>query len=61
MPVSAAAFAVIHGVPAILPLAFVLGLGFGWVREYSGSTVPTIVVHALHNAGLIMWAYYVAG
>lgn len=61
MPVSAAAFAVIHGVPAILPLAFVLGLGFGWVREYSGSTVPTIVVHALHNAGLIMWAYYAAG
>jgi membrane protease YdiL (CAAX protease family) len=59
--VSAAAHAAIHGFPAILPLAFVMGLGFGWVRERSGSTVPTIIVHALHNAGLIVWAYFVAG
>lgn len=58
IPVSAAAFAAIHGFPAILPLAFVLGLGFGWVRERSGSTVPTIIVHAVHNAALIGWSYY---
>ena len=48
IPVSAAAHAAIHGFPAILPLAFILGLGFGWVRERSGSTVPTVVVHAVH-------------
>ena len=41
-------------------LAFVMGLGFGWVRERSGSIAPTIVVHALHNVALIGWAYYVS-
>ena len=55
--VSAAAFAAIHGFPAILPLGFAIGVGFGWVRERSGSTVPTIVVHAVHNAVMIVWAY----
>ena len=61
IPVSAAAHAAIHGFPAILPLAFILGLGFGWVRERSGSTVPTVIVHAVHNAALIGWAYYATG
>lgn len=61
IPVSAAAHAVIHGFPAILPLAFILGLGFGWVRERSGSTVPTVIVHAVHNAALIGWSYYATG
>ncbi len=61
IPVSAAAFAAIHGFPAVLPLAFVMGLGFGWVRERSGSTVPTVIVHAVHNAALIGWAYYASG
>ena len=61
IPISAAAHAAIHGFPAILPLAFVLGLGFGWVRERSGSIVPTIVVHALHNVALIGWAHYATG
>ena len=40
----------------ILPLAFIMGLGFGWVRERSGSTVPTVIVHAVHNAALIGWS-----
>ena len=61
IPVSAAAHAAIHGFPAILPLAFIVGLGFGWVRERSGSTVPTIIVHAVHNAALIAWSYYATG
>ena len=61
IPVSAAAHAAIHGFPAILPLAFILGLGFGWVRERSGSTVPTVIVHTVHNAALIGWAYYASG
>ena len=61
IPVSAAAHAAIHGFPAILPLAFILGLGFGWVRERSGSTVPTVIVHAIHNAALIGWSYYATG
>jgi membrane protease YdiL (CAAX protease family) len=50
IPDSASAHAAIHGFPAILPLAFILGLGFGWVRERSGSALPTVIVHAVHNA-----------
>jgi membrane protease YdiL (CAAX protease family) len=61
IPISAAAFASIHGFPAILPLAFVVGLGFGWVRERSGSIVPTLIVHAVNNAVLIVWAYHATG
>jgi hypothetical protein len=61
IPLSAAAFAAIHGFPAVLPLAFALGLGFGWVRERSGSVLPAIIVHALHNGALIAWAYGAAG
>ena len=51
--VTAAAFAAIHGFPAILPIAFALGVAFGWIRERTGSTVPTVVAHMLHNAILV--------
>jgi membrane protease YdiL (CAAX protease family) len=59
--ITAAAFASIHGFPAILPLAFALGIAFGWVRERSGSTVPTIVVHAVHNVLMLAASYLLTG
>lgn len=55
--ITAAAFAAIHAFPPILPLVFALGIGFGWIRERSGSTVPTIIVHALHNSLMIVLSY----
>jgi membrane protease YdiL (CAAX protease family) len=55
------AFAVIHGFPPIFPLAFILGVALGWVRERSGSTVPTIVGHVVHNALLVAFAYATTG
>jgi membrane protease YdiL (CAAX protease family) len=51
--VTAAAFAAIHGFPPILPLAFALGVAWGWIRERTGSTVPTVAAHVLHNAILV--------
>jgi membrane protease YdiL (CAAX protease family) len=45
----------------ILPLAFAIGIGFGWVRERCGSTVPTILVHAVHNVLMIALAYALTG
>jgi membrane protease YdiL (CAAX protease family) len=51
--ISAAAFCLIHGFPQILPLAFTLGTGLGWIRERSRSIVPGIVIHAIHNATLV--------
>jgi len=47
---TAVAFASIHGFPPILPLAFALGIAWGWTRERTGSTVPGVVAHVLHNA-----------
>jgi len=58
---TAAAFAAIHSFPPILPLAFAIGIGFGWIRERSGSTVPLIIVHALHNALMIALSYALTG
>jgi len=38
-----------------------MGIGFGWIRERSGSTVPAIIVHALHNALMIALSYALTG
>ena len=59
--ITAATFATIHGFPPILPLGFAIGIGFGWIRERSGSTVPTIIVHALHNGLMIALSYALTG
>jgi hypothetical protein len=59
--ITAAAFAIIHSFPPILPLAFALGVGFGWLRERCGSTVPLIIVHGLHNALMIALSYALTG
>ena len=59
--ITAAAFAAIHGFPPILPLAFALGIAFGWIREFSESTGPAIIVHALHNAMMVALSYALTG
>jgi membrane protease YdiL (CAAX protease family) len=59
--ITAVAFALIHGFPAVLPLAFALGVCLGWVRERSGSIVPTVIVHAVHNFGLVAVSYALTG
>jgi membrane protease YdiL (CAAX protease family) len=33
---------------------FVMGLLFGWVRWWSGSTIPTILMHAFYNLYLVV-------
>jgi membrane protease YdiL (CAAX protease family) len=55
--ISAALFALIHGFPAVLPLTFAIGVGFGWIRERFSSTVPTVIAHALHNAAMLSVSY----
>lgn len=55
------AFAAIHGFPPILPLAIMLGVALGWIRERSGSTIPTIVGHVVHNALMVTFAYATTG
>jgi membrane protease YdiL (CAAX protease family) len=58
---SAALFMVIHQLPVLFPLALILGLAAGWLRERTGSITPFLVTHILNNAALIVVAYFVAG
>ncbi|MFW5802534.1 MAG: CPBP family intramembrane glutamic endopeptidase [Verrucomicrobiota bacterium] len=46
---SAAAFAVIHGIPAQMPALFALALFLQWLRRRSGSLRAGTAVHAVYN------------
>jgi membrane protease YdiL (CAAX protease family) len=59
--ITSALFALIHGFPQILPLAFALGVAAGWVRERSGSTIPTIVAHVVNNVLMVGFSYWSTG
>ncbi|WP_218038398.1 CPBP family intramembrane glutamic endopeptidase [Acrocarpospora pleiomorpha] len=48
--VSAAVFAVAHGVNSVMPVAFVVGLGTGLVLRFSGSIWPAVVIHVVYNS-----------
>lgn len=60
---TSALFALLHGLEGYVlsvPHRFVAGLVFGWLRQRSGSLVPGIVGHALHN-GLAVLVGRVSG
>ena len=59
--ITAVAFAAIHMYPPLFPLAFTIGVAFGWIRERSHSTAPTIVAHVVHNVLLVAFAYATVG
>jgi membrane protease YdiL (CAAX protease family) len=44
------------GVFFLVPLAFVYGIAFGWVRERTGSTLNTSVMHVMVDAALLIVA-----
>ena len=48
--VSALIFGIIHGNPAQIPFAFLIGLLFGWLYYRTGSLVPGIVGHIINNS-----------
>jgi membrane protease YdiL (CAAX protease family) len=58
---TSAAFATIHGFPAILPLAFALGVALGIVRERFRSTWPAVVAHVVHNVLMVAFARAATG
>ncbi len=47
--ISAAFFGVMHGYPAMIINAFVVGLVFGFVYVQSRSLLSTVILHALNN------------
>lgn len=52
--ISSAAFAALHLNMAVFPFLLCMGLVLGWLRLVTGSLIPPIVVHFVHNA--IVWA-----
>lgn len=48
--VSALIFGLIHGNPAQIPFAFLIGLLFGWLYYRTGSIIPGIAGHIINNS-----------
>lgn len=48
--VQAAGFAALHLLPERMPQTFVLGLLLGWLTLRSGSILPAILAHLVHNS-----------
>ncbi|WP_103354629.1 CPBP family intramembrane glutamic endopeptidase [Amycolatopsis sp. CA-128772] len=53
--VSATVFALAHGLNAVMPLAFAVGLGAGLLLRFSGSLWPGVVVHTVYNSAGILY------
>lgn len=47
-------FGLIHQSPTFIPLAILVGVAAGWIRERSGSVVVTIGVHALQSTVVVL-------
>jgi uncharacterized protein len=54
---SALLFAVVHGIPMLIPALLVTGLVLAWVYERSGSLWPPIVVHGAFNMVMVVVLY----
>ncbi len=52
-PISAGAFAALHGVPTLFPWLFYMGVVYAVLAERTGSIWAGVVVHALAN-GLVL-------
>jgi membrane protease YdiL (CAAX protease family) len=57
IPLTAAAFAAAHLLPPLLPVFFAFGLGAGWVRERSGSTLNSLAMHVTQNTVAVALTY----
>jgi membrane protease YdiL (CAAX protease family) len=61
VPVTATAFAIAHGLPALLPPVFVAGLALGELRRRTGSLWPGVAAHVTVNVLGIVAALLTAG
>ncbi len=50
-----------HQIPAFIPLAVIVGIAAGWIRETTGSTVVLIVMHGVQNVVVVVVSLVVTG
>jgi hypothetical protein len=58
--VTTVAFTAEHGLPILFPAVIVFGLLSGWLRERTGSTVNTLVMHVLADTSMLAVAWVLA-
>ena len=49
------------GLLVALPYVLVQGLGLGWLRERTGSVVPGMAFHTLHNSVVFVAVFALVG
>ena len=59
--VQAVLFAAMHVYPPALPYAFLAGIALGYVRRATGSTINTVLMHAINNIVLLRLGLYFFG
>ena len=47
-------FGVVHGNPAQIPFAFVVGMALGWMYYLTGSLIPGMLMHFINNGGSVL-------
>lgn len=54
---SAALFSAVHGNPAQMPHAFLIGILLAWLTHHTGSIVPAVIVHWINNSSafILYW------
>ena len=52
--ITALGFALVHQSPLFLPLALLVGLAAGWIREKTGTVVVPMAVHALQSGAIVV-------
>jgi membrane protease YdiL (CAAX protease family) len=55
--VTTVAFTAAHGLPIVFPAVILFGLLAGWLRERTGSTLNTLVMHVLADTGMLAVAW----
>jgi membrane protease YdiL (CAAX protease family) len=51
---TALAFAILHFSPVLVIPIFLMGLAMGWVRERTGSIVPSLIFHSANNLSAVV-------
>ncbi len=59
--ISGTLFGLMHQMPAFIPLATIVGLAAGWLREKTGSTVVPIAMHMVQNMVFVVVSLLVTG
>ena len=52
--ISSLIFGVVHGNPAQIPFAFVVGMALGWMYYLTGSLIPGILMHFINNGSSVL-------